>query len=1302
MTLQPLLDDRVGAIQRKPVEPANPIAVVTPKQADPRPVSAFPWAKVLVTIWITGVAIVYLRSVWQHWLLRRMLRRCSKLEGADWQSLLSESADLLGVGANVELLQHDAAISPVTAGAWRPVVVLPADARSWSRDHQRLVLLHELAHVSRRDVFTQTLAGLVCGLHWFNPLFWFGLLQMRKLRELACDDLVLSCGQQPAGYADVLLDIAKSYRHQTYASAVGMARNSNVESRIMAILDKTRRHVKLSPNAARMLFVFAAALLCVVATAQLRTQAELPAPAAQEEQPIAKAADESDDEDGKDMRTMKIRIVDDEGNPLTDATMTVGVIHNTKDYPDYEMPRDHTADDNGTVLLRLPKRVISMQMWTWQSSHVGKFKGYPEGTHDEGKLIPDELEFRLAKGHPIGGRIVDAEGKPIAGVKVEARLEDGPPTANMWLSHSNTDTEGRWQLNSAPARPDEEADYEFGLNVSHEGYISDENWGDAQKANGVGSVDLRRGDAKIVLKRGTSITGAVVDVEGKPITKGWVVWSDEPYFSQGVWEAELDSDGRYRTPPLPDGEYPITIVAPGYAAQRRVVKVGSDSREQPFELRAGKRITIKFVDLKGAPVPRAGITIANSSFPDAWQRSNALHNHKHCDNVPDYGIPRWADAKGVFVWDWAPEEPVKYSMGAKGFASQKLSLVPKDEPHIITLAGKRIAAGEVTDAVTGKPIKSFSTMPVIVFGPDHYCTRFTDLAKGNEGHYELPLTGSGDPSDHYRVRIEADGYRSVISSESFGPTDGRAALDIQLEPAPKRKGLIVDPEGTPVANAKILEGTSTWIPRTDNGEPENYGSRVVMSDSEGRFELNATTELVLLRVLHEKGMAEKLIQPEEDSIGELELKPWATVSGRLMQNGKPVGNQSIFFSPLVSREQKEPRFQDSYYATTAFDGSFTFNRLPSQAGTLRPRLGPWRDSPLTSAKCMPLNLKPGADENIVFGGEGTVVTGQIVATGRDEVPLDHKYSINYLISRDRGLAPTIADGLSKLSFDPSSYGPTTPLPLSWTLDKYFNSWLATRENHFVKLTSDGSLRVTGVAPGSYDFVIKLYDKPEGCLTEPVGKKIVAVEVKDDGEIKLGRIEVPCQSRPLPGSSIQDFGFESKLEELGLVRPSIARLLALGKKKELGLVDSKPKPSSTIETINRLVVRKRTKSFVLIHVWASWCQPCIDHMPEIKQTADNMKSQSVNFVGLNVDEDFRSAELLAKEKGWGSALSKKKNRHWIHFFIGATTSGFGRQELSVSVGTFYLYGPDGKLVTSTQKWQEVKKKLEESLEENSKK
>ena len=1233
----------------------NTQAIALPATTSVPSAQSFSWTKTLLVIWIIGVVSFWLRLVWQHALIKRLLNNCTRLNDEQWQQLLANCSHSLGLKQKVSLLVHQAAHSPVSAGVWHPVVILPEDAESWDPEQRRLVLLHELAHVARRDVLTQMLAGFACGLFWFNPICWYGLFQMRKLRELACDDLVLNCGQQPAGYADVLLDIARSYQHQNYSTAVGMAHRSNVENRIMAILDKTRRHVSLSRNAARLLLASAVALVCLVGTAQLRSEAK--STAMETEQDVAiNEADESEvqDENVQDdlLREMRIRVLDEAGTPLKDAMLTASVWY-PEGYKGPRTPKEHTTDSDGTVVLKIPKRLDILRLWPGKPGYVGEFKNFARGSHDEGKLIPNEYEFRLAKGHEIGGRIVDEAGNPVEGVEVQVSVDEaGPdtlnaaPRINMWLASFpvKTDAEGRWRINNAPGPLAGEADHSFRIKLSHDKYISDDNWGDAQRAQGVNTADLRSGDATIVLKSGTFVHGIVSDLEGNPIKKGWVVWHDEPYFNQGVFETEINADGSFRTPPLSTEEHPITVVAPGYAAQRRVVKVDSDLGQLRFQLRPGKRIEIRFVDTDGRPVPRARVGLARSSFPKTWNRSNALHNHKS-SNVPDYGVPLWADNDGVYVWDWAPEEPVRYSVGARGFAPQTLSLVAKREPHIITLAGERVVSGLVTDSVTGEPIERLQAMPVIVFGPSNFCTRYADLKKGSHGHYELPLTGSGDPDDRYRVRFEAEGYRSVVNEESYGPNDGRANLNIQLEPAPARKGRVVDTEGNPVSDAQVVVGTPTWVPHTDNGKPDSDGERIVQADSDGRFTLNATNEPIRVRALHSSGISEKLVAPEDDVIGDLRIQPWASVSGRLIQDGQPIGDQRISFRPLGRRGLGEARFQDSYRATTSSDGRFSFKRLPlGVAGSLRARLGPWKDSPLTSSVSLPLELKPGENREVVLGGEGAVLTGQVVATGRDKAPLDRNWSLNYLISRDRGVKPPFSAGFPKLGFDPS--GPTQ---LAWSRDPHFYEWVTTREQHFVKLTPDGKLRVTGVAPGEYDLVIQLYEQPAGCLVENVGGKVVPVRVEGQSQVDLGKIEVPCRAGPRVGSNMRAFDFVD----------------VNGRK----------------QFVNDMKGR-----YVLMHVWASWCGPCLKNMPDMVDMANNLATEPVTFVGLNIDQDSAQATKLAEQTG----LS------WSQNYLG-DDSDMARQLAISSAPTYYLIGPDGLLAAYATEWTEIKKELASLLD-----
>ena len=131
---------------------------------------------------------------------------------------------------------------PVAYGVWRPTVLMPAAADGWTEDRLRIVLLHELAHVKRRDCLTHMLAQVACGLYWFNPLAWVAARRVRAERERACDDLVLAAGTPGPDYADQLLEIARVMRAGRFPSIVAgaslaMAHRSQLEGRLMAILD---------------------------------------------------------------------------------------------------------------------------------------------------------------------------------------------------------------------------------------------------------------------------------------------------------------------------------------------------------------------------------------------------------------------------------------------------------------------------------------------------------------------------------------------------------------------------------------------------------------------------------------------------------------------------------------------------------------------------------------------------------------------------------------------------------------------------------------------------------------------------------------------------------------------------------------------------------------------------------------------------------------------------------------------------------------------------------------------------------
>ena len=100
------------------------------------------------------------------------------------------------------------------------------------------MLLHELAHVRRRDLVGHTLGRLACAVYWFHPLVWTAAKRLRSESERACDDLALTCGARASDYAEHLLDIVTGVRHHaTPAVALAMARRKEFEGRMLAILD---------------------------------------------------------------------------------------------------------------------------------------------------------------------------------------------------------------------------------------------------------------------------------------------------------------------------------------------------------------------------------------------------------------------------------------------------------------------------------------------------------------------------------------------------------------------------------------------------------------------------------------------------------------------------------------------------------------------------------------------------------------------------------------------------------------------------------------------------------------------------------------------------------------------------------------------------------------------------------------------------------------------------------------------------------------------------------------------------------
>ncbi|MDB5391264.1 MAG: hypothetical protein JWM11_6910, partial [Planctomycetaceae bacterium] len=127
-------------------------------------------------------------------------------------------------------------------------LLLPAAARHWTTAQLQSVLLHELAHIKRRDTLAQLLTQFACALHWFNPLVWFAAWRLGVERERACDDLVLVSGVRPSAYAAHLLEIVTELSPARWIQSCGlaMARKSSLEVRLVAVLSHNLNRRRVS------------------------------------------------------------------------------------------------------------------------------------------------------------------------------------------------------------------------------------------------------------------------------------------------------------------------------------------------------------------------------------------------------------------------------------------------------------------------------------------------------------------------------------------------------------------------------------------------------------------------------------------------------------------------------------------------------------------------------------------------------------------------------------------------------------------------------------------------------------------------------------------------------------------------------------------------------------------------------------------------------------------------------------------------------------------------------------------------
>jgi HEAT repeat protein/beta-lactamase regulating signal transducer with metallopeptidase domain len=227
-------DRQRAATQSAPLEPT---ALERERPISAESSSSVDLATVVVSIWLIGTLILLGRFALGLIVVRRIARRARVVSGESWHALVGRCAKSLGIRSPVEFKQSDQVAMPFACGLIKPTIVLPTSSAQWSAERREAVLMHEFAHISRGDLAMNTLSHFVRALYWFHPLAWLAAYRLRVEGERACDDAVLRAGARPSAYAEHLLSIVRTVGNTVPKVALAMARRSDFEGRLLAILE---------------------------------------------------------------------------------------------------------------------------------------------------------------------------------------------------------------------------------------------------------------------------------------------------------------------------------------------------------------------------------------------------------------------------------------------------------------------------------------------------------------------------------------------------------------------------------------------------------------------------------------------------------------------------------------------------------------------------------------------------------------------------------------------------------------------------------------------------------------------------------------------------------------------------------------------------------------------------------------------------------------------------------------------------------------------------------------------------------
>ncbi len=252
--------------------------VVTPDDGTPRRIpfwASIQWSLIGAAVYVAITLLLLARLIVGIVFSRRLARSARTIREQRVAQRLASRTYASGLTTVPRVAESELISVPVTVGAFRSTILLPAGWGEWDDAKLDAVIAHETSHVVRGDALTQRLSLLHRAIFWFSPLSWWLDRHLADLAELASDEAALSCGTDRNEYAKTLLGFFEALQAapgRVWWQGVSMAKAGQAEERVERILawEEARGVVTMGLKKSISLAIIAIALPAVYVAASVR------------------------------------------------------------------------------------------------------------------------------------------------------------------------------------------------------------------------------------------------------------------------------------------------------------------------------------------------------------------------------------------------------------------------------------------------------------------------------------------------------------------------------------------------------------------------------------------------------------------------------------------------------------------------------------------------------------------------------------------------------------------------------------------------------------------------------------------------------------------------------------------------------------------------------------------------------------------------------------------------------------------------------------------------------------------------